>query len=246
MDNLTATAASGMRSRLQALDILANNMANASSRGYKADREMYSLYAAADARDANTGAGQTQPWIHHSWTDFSQGILQPTGDPLDVALVGNGFLSVRGAMGTVYTRNGSLRVSPTGELLAVEDRPVLDANNQPIRVDPSRPLEIDASGTLKQGGNTLVRLGVVEFPKPEELVKAGQSYFHSPGAGNSPRQATGTEVRQGQTESSNAGSAESAVRLVTVLRQFEMLQRAISLGSEMNRHAIEEVGKVTP
>ena len=99
---------------------------------------------------------------------------------------------------------------------------------------------------MKQGGLTIAQLRVVEFPKPEELVKAGQSYFYSPGTANAPRPAANTEVRQGQTESSNVGAAESAVRLVTVMRQFEMLQKAISLGAEMNRHAIEEVAKVNP
>src|SRR3989475_9826540 len=137
MDNLTAIAASGMRSRMQTLDILANNMANSSSRGYKADREIYSLYSAEDALDPAQSSGQHQPWINGSWVDFSQGVLQPTGDPLDIAVVGRGFLSVRGSAGTVYTRNGALRISPAGDLLAAEDRPVLDIHNRPIRVDPS-------------------------------------------------------------------------------------------------------------
>src|SRR5271168_1294619 len=107
MDKLSAIAASGMRARMQELDMLANNLANTSSRGYKADREMYSLYSSSDASGAGDMAATTQPWIKSTWTDFSQGTVAPTGNPLDIALVGKGFLAVRGASGTLYTRNGS-------------------------------------------------------------------------------------------------------------------------------------------
>jgi flagellar basal-body rod protein FlgF len=136
MDNLTAVAASGMRSRMQALDLLANNMANASSKGYKADREVYSMFSSP------AGSGPSlndQPWINRAYTDFSQGTLVRSGDPMDVALVGTGFLSVRGSAGPMYTRNGSLHVSPQGDLLAAENRPVLDDKGKPVKVDPALP-----------------------------------------------------------------------------------------------------------
>src|SRR5579872_3984749 len=109
MDNLSAIAASGMRSRMQELDILANNLANSSSRGYKADREMYSVYSAPDSAGISDEGAQSQPWINSSWVDFSQGTISPTGNPLDVALDGKGFLAVRGPSGTLYTRNGALK-----------------------------------------------------------------------------------------------------------------------------------------
>ena len=246
MDNLTAVAASGMRSRMQALEILANNMANSSSRGYKADKEVYNLYSAKDPSSAGMSAGNEQPWIDRTWVDFTQGTLEETGNEQDVALVGKGFLTARGPAGNFYTRNGSLRVSPKGDLLGVEDRAILDNRNQPIRLDPSKPFEIDGKGEVKQDGATVAQLGIVEFPNPATLVKAGQSYFQTAGGANAPRPSADTEVKQGKVESSNAGPAESAVRLVSVMRQFEMLQKAISLGAEMNRQAMEEVAKVNP
>ncbi|MEP7354922.1 MAG: flagellar hook basal-body protein [Acidobacteriota bacterium] len=246
MDNLTAVAASGLRSRMQSLELLANNMANSSSRGYKADREINTLYSAADATNPALSSGQQQSWIHQSWTDFSQGTLEPTGNTLDLALSGPGFLTVRGPSGNLYTRNGSLHVSITGDLLGPEDRAILDNKSKPVRIDPSQPFDISTSGDVTQGGTTVAKLAVVEFSKPETLVKAGQSYFQSTGAANAPVPSTKTEIRQGQIESSNTGPSEAAVRLVSVLRQFEMLQKAMTVGAEMNRHAMEEVAKVNP
>src|SRR5437773_1739002 len=86
MDQLTATAASGMRSRIESLDLLANNISNASAAGYKADHEFYSLYVAAGAETQTT-----VPDVERSWIDFSQGMIKETGNPLDLALAGRGF-----------------------------------------------------------------------------------------------------------------------------------------------------------
>src|SRR5437588_4595236 len=93
MDPMTAIAASGLRARMESLDLLANNIANASTGGYKADREFYSLYAAPEALDADSVS--TMPVIERPWIDLSQGVIHSTGNSLDVALSGKGFLSVQ-------------------------------------------------------------------------------------------------------------------------------------------------------
>src|SRR5947199_6209968 len=98
MDPLTAVAASGLRARMESLELLANNVANASTGGYKADREFYGLYAAPEADDN----GSTMPLIERPWTDLSQGPLQSTGNPLDLALTGRGFFAVDGPRGPLY------------------------------------------------------------------------------------------------------------------------------------------------
>jgi flagellar basal body rod protein FlgG len=245
MDNLTAVAASGMRSRMQALEVLANNLANSSSRGYKSDREIFTLYSSADASNPKLAAGQQEPWVRDSWTDFTQGTLESTGNPLDLALSGNGFITARGASGNVYTRNGSLHLSPTGDLLGPEERAILDPKGKPIKLDPAQAVTITGLGELKQQGATVGQLAIVEFPNPSSLDKMGQSYFQATAATQTPVAAKETEVRQGAVESSNAIPSDAAVRLVSVLRQFEMLQKTISVGTEMNRRAMEEVAKVS-
>ena len=225
-----------MRARLESLDMLANNIANASTAGYKVDREFYSLY-----RDAEADDGALSPLIEKPWTDFSQGMLQVTDKPLDIALNGKGFIGVNGPNGPLYTRNGSFRVSLTGDVVTAEGYPVRLAGGTTLRSQSKDPMQISIDGTVKQSGLVLGKLDLAEFA-PGSLAKQGVSMFR-PVDGATPTPAN-VEVHQGKLEGSNVGSAESAVRLVGILRQFEMLQKTISVSADMNRRALEEVARV--
>src|ERR1035438_2461215 len=108
MHHRTALAASGLRARMESLDLLANNIANASTGGYKADREFYSLYVGPEAQDDD--AANTMPVIERQWTDLSQGSVHPTGNALDMALSGSGFFTVEGPNGPLYTDRKSTRL----------------------------------------------------------------------------------------------------------------------------------------
>lgn len=241
MDTLTITAAGGMRARMESLDMLANNLANTETGGYKTDREFYNLYMSADASGAEDGSAATLPVIERPWTDFSQGTLRATGSPLDLALSGKGFFAVDGPSGSLFTRNGSFRVSAAGSLVTSEGYPVRTVSGDNLSVQPSGDLEVAPDGTVRQNGQTLGRLEIADFSNTDSLVKQGASYFRS-AAPSQP--ASSAAVEQGKLESSNVGAAESAVRLVAIMRQFEMLQKAATLGSQMNREAVEEVARV--
>jgi flagellar basal-body rod protein FlgF len=240
MDNLTISAAGGMQARMESLDMLANNLANTETGGYKTDREFYNLYVSAEASGAE-GSAATLPVIERPWTDFSQGTLRATGGALDLALSGKGFFAVDGPSGSLFTRNGSFRVSPAGSLVTTEGYPVRTVSGGSLSVQPSGALEVTPDGTVLQNGQTLGRLEIADFSDTSSLVKQGASYFRSAAAS---QPASGAQVEQGKLESSNVGAAESAVRLVAVMRQFEMLQKAATLGSQMNREAVEEVARV--
>ena len=244
MDPLTISAAGGLRSRMESLDMLANNIANASTSGYKADREFYSLYAAPEAAGVISGP-DTLPFIERPWTDFSQGELRPTGNPLDLALAGKGFFSVNGPSGQLYTRDGSFRVSAAaGQLVTADGYAVRGVDGNPIELSTESPVEISPDGTVRQDGQTAGQIAIVDFADHAALGKQGHNYFR-PAEGASAAPASGYEVQQGKLENSNASSSEAAVRLVSVMRQFEMLQKAASLGGEMNRKAVEEVARVS-
>lgn len=235
MDQLLITAASGMKARMDSLDMHANNMANSGTPGFKSDREFYSLYE------------QSLPVIERQYTDFSQGSLLPTGNPLDVALNGKGFFALNSPSGVVYTRSGNFRVSSSNEL-ATQDgytlRNVLD-NGKPIVVDPKQAVEIGKDGTVSQAGQALGQIEIAQLTSPSDnLRKLGNTNFGLIDK-DSPAQAAdaGTEVLQGQIEQSNVAVTDSAGKLVSVMRQFEMMQKAINLGTEMNKQAISEVAK---
>ena len=244
MDALSISAASGMRSRTEALDLLANNIANANTTGFKADREFYNLYVSPEAMDGAERAN-TLPVVERHWTDFSQGLTAPTGNPLDVALAGKGFFAVDGQNGTLYTRNGNFTITAAGKLQTQDGYAVRGEDGKPIKADPTKAVAISTDGTVRQAGQALGRIAVVDIPQQQDLQKLGSTYFQMNDVKAIVKAATGTEVQQGRLEGANGAPAEHAVRLVSVMRQFEMLQRALSIGGEMNKKAIEEVARVS-
>jgi len=223
---------------MESLDLIANNLANAGTTGFKSDREFYGVYQAAEAVESDS----RMPLIERQWTDFSQGTLDPTGNPLDVALTGKGFFAVDGPSGPLYTRNGNFHLSPTGRLITAEGYPVRAGNGATLTLATGKSIEISGDGTVRQDGTVIGQLEVVDFTSTAGLSKAGSTYFRN--SLPAPPQAAGTAVEQGKLEASNVGSADAAVGLVNVMRQFEMLQKAVNLGAEMNRRAVEEVARV--
>jgi flagellar basal-body rod protein FlgG len=224
---------------MESLDLLANNVANGSTGGYKADREFYGLYAAAESESVST-----MPVIERPWIDFSQGLIHPTGNPLDVAISGRGFFAVDGPGGPLYTRSGNFRLAPDGRVVTPEGYAVRGAGGRPLVLQGGRAVDIGADGTIRQEGADAGRLEIVEFASPAGIAKHGNNYFRVSDPALSPAAPSSSTVEQGKLEGSNTGSAESAVRLVSVMRQFEMLQKAVNLSGEMNRAAIEQVARV--
>lgn len=233
MDPLLISAASGMQARMDSLDMLANNIANAGTPGFKSDGAFNSLYESQ------------LPFVQTQYTDFSQGTLSQTGNPLDLALSGKGMFALNGSKGTIYTRGGQFRVSNSGQLETNEGytlRNTLD-NGNPITVDPTQAISILKDGTVQQSGQTVGQLEIgAPDANPLSVSKLGNSYFI---ASQSVAPAQGADVLQGQLEQSNVPVSESAVKLVGIMRQFEMLQKAISVGDNMNKQAIEQVAKVS-
>lgn len=239
MDQLTTAAASGMRSRMEALDMLANDIANTSVPGFKMDRELYDLYRSSYDSDD----GGDLPFVQKNWTDFSQGILNATGSPLNLALEGAGFFVVRSSSGLLYTRTGALKLSPQGELITQEGYAVQGQDGKPIKLDSTQSIDIDTGGVVRQRGEEVGQLAIVSFMDSSVLSKRGSTYFSSQSAGTAER--SSALVRQGRLEGANGEPALNAVRLISVMRQFESLKKALSVGLDMNRRAIEDVAKVS-
>jgi flagellar basal-body rod protein FlgF len=236
MDPLLISAASGMNARMESLDMLANNIANSGTIGFKTDKEFYSLYE------------QQLPMIQQQWIDFSQGMLTPTGNALDLALSGQGFFALNAPQGTIFTRTGQFQVSKSNQLQTAEGYTLRDTKNNglPIVVDPTQPIEVAKDGTVQQNGQTVgqIEIGGIENPA-QALSKMGSSYFISSAQSAKSAPVPDTEVHQGALEQSNVPVADAAVRLVSIMRQFEMLQKAMTVGADMDKQAVQEVAKVS-
>ncbi len=243
MDPLLTAAASGMRARLEALDLAANNIANSGTTGFKLDRESYNLYVAPEAIDPESPAPSSLPVVQRNWTDFTQGSLEATGNLLDLAISGPGFFAVNGPGLTLYTRNGSFRLSPAGVITTSEGYALREAAGGTIRLDPNVPFEITPDGTVKQAGTDVGRIAIADFDQPQALAKFGRNYFQADSSAASKPAAA--PIEQGKLETSNVAAPESAVRLIGLMRQFEMLQKAITMDGDMARQAIEQVARVS-
>jgi len=235
-----------MRARSESLDMLANNIANSSAPGFKADREFFGLYLSEEAAESPAGTNPpVLPVIERQWTDFAQGSMTPTGSPLDLALNGKGFFVANSPSGTVFTRDGSFRSSKNGQLETLDGYTVQGTDGKPIPLDNSKAVEIGPDGMVRQGGQDVSQIAIVDFQDLTTLARRGNNYFRLDVSTVQPLPATGAQVQQGQLEAANFQPAESAVRLVNVMRQFETLQKAMSIGVEMNKRAVDEVARVT-
>ena len=245
MDALTAAAASGIQARMQALDILANNLANSSTPGFKADAESYGLYYSSDSPDAPAdGNTTTLPMLKNQWTDFSQGMLLSTSTPTDLGLSGKGFFIVTGPSGPLYTRDGSFRLSEQGQLQTQDGYAVQANDGQPIILNTAESFQVTPEGAVLQGGQQISQIAVVDFEDSKVLTKRGGNYFQS--SILAPLSFTAkAQIEQGKLESGNAQSSQSAARVTNILRQFESLQKAMAIGADMNRRVVEEVAKVS-
>jgi flagellar basal-body rod protein FlgF len=159
-----------------------------------------------------------------------------------LALSGKGFFLVDGPSGPLYTRNGSFRLSKDGRLVTTDGYAVREAAGGNLLFQGSGAITVSSDGTMSQDGNVIGQIEIRDLPAAG-LVKRGSNYFMPTDPSIQPA-VVDASVTQGQLEASNAGSAESAVRLIGIMRQFEMLQKAVSLGMEMNQQAIQDVAKV--
>ncbi|HZO96366.1 MAG TPA: flagellar hook-basal body protein [Gaiellaceae bacterium] len=224
MDRGLYIAASGMVAELTRQDQVANDLANASTPGYKPDRSAQQSFGelllqnTADGAAVGTlGLGAR---ISRTVTDLSPRALEQTGEPLDVALDGDGFLAVETPAGRRYTRDGQLTLDAEGRLRTATGYLVLGDDGRPIRAGSASGLEIAADGTVRSGGRAVGRLGVVSLREP---VKQGDTLFAGlPG----PRPAA-TAVRQGYLEGSGVDATTALVGMLQSLRAYQSDQQAI-------------------
>ena len=224
MDKISYTALSGMRATMAAQTVTANNLANASTTGFR--RDFSTTIAAAihgsDNKDSRILTNETA-----MRADFSEGMLMTTGRSLDVALGSGNFLSVQAANGEeVYTRRGDLKIAPSGALVNGDGRPVLGTEG-PITLPPAARIEIQADGgiaILPEGAPPEADMEVVQLklvtPDPEKLERGADTMFRL--TEGQVEADPAARLASGQLEGSNVDSSEELVNLLEQARQFEL------------------------
>jgi flagellar basal body rod protein FlgG len=235
-------AASGTLAQASALDVAANNIANASTPGFRADRTIFRQQLVQAMGNDGTRSLR-YALVQTVEPDQAQGEFTRTDRPLDVALTDpQALLVVSTPRGERYTRAGSLQLKSDGTLVTTQGDPLLGTNRQPLRVNPNaREVKVSPNGSLQvDGEDTGNRLLTVTFPNPTTLQKEGQILLRAgPGSGG-PRSVT-TTLETGVLERSNASAIQSMSDLVTTSRQFEIMTRIMEAFSAADRRAATDI-----
>lgn len=245
MDSGYYAAMTGLIARTEALDTAAANLANAQTPGYRAEREYFrSVLLGPDAADSQLGQTVNRyGLLGGDRLNLGQGALQQTGNPLDMAIEGQGFFAVDTAHGLRYTRDGGFHRSPAGMLVTQAGEPVLSAANKPIPIPPG-DVSVGANGVISVAGGAVATVGIFTFPAGAELVPEGANRYVAP-SGVTAAISTDATVHQGAIESANEDAVQGTLDLMMMERQAEMMQKALTVfHTEFNKFAVEELPRV--
>ena len=228
-------AASGMMGKLAQLDVVANNMANANTPGFKRDMVVFEEVL-ANASLSQEKQDLQYVNISEAIPNMKSGALRSTGNPMDVALRGDAFFQVETAQGERLTRNGQFRVASNGNLVTQTGSVVLDPSGEPINIPPQSVPTIGVDGKISVKGQLVGELGVVNVVSPDAVKKEGDGLYAVDPADIVP--AENAEVLQGFIEESNANAIEVMVNLIEVQRSYEALQKTLNAYREMDSRSI--------
>ncbi len=252
------TAHTGMRNEQNRMDIMTNNLANASTVGFKKEgstSQAFDTILAVKLKDISVGTGRVEPIgvnrpgvkIGENYTDYTQGSFRITNNTFDLALGGEGFFAVEftnkmGETSTMYTRAGNFTLTEEGYLVTTDGDFVLDENNNRIKLDPLKGADIMQDGTISQEGNVIARIQVADFADYNSLERYGETYF-TPLEGAQLIQSSAS-VQSGVLEMANVQVVSEMVNMITITRQYESNQKVLQTYDSSLEIAVNQLGKL--
>lgn len=245
MDSGYYAAMTGLLARTQALDTAATNLANAETTGYRAQREYFrSVLLGPDAQGSQLGQAVNRfGLLGGDRLSMAQGAVQETGNPLDLAIEGEGFFAVQTVSGIRYTRDGSFHRSQSGMLVASANEPVLSSRGRPI-LFPAGDVSIGSDGVLSIAGGAVASIGVFRFPAGAQLKAEGANRYAAPDSVRATQSADAV-IHQGALEGANQDLVQGTLDLIMMQRQAEMMQKALTVfHTDFNKIATEDVPRI--
>ncbi|HXA83236.1 MAG TPA: flagellar basal-body rod protein FlgF [Methylomirabilota bacterium] len=240
MDSGFYSTFTGFSTRLDALEVVANNLANANTTGYKAQVSFYRAMPAWLQESLTTPLNQVVNRfgvLGGAQLDLTPGNLEKTENPTDVALQGAGFFNVQTKAGVRFTRDGNFQLNAKRQLVTGTGDPVLGEQG-PLQI-PSGQITISEDGTISVDGGVVAKLKVTEFVSATDLKPEGNSYFASKSAG---KLSPDPRVMQGSLETSNANPVKATVSLIELQRTAQMMEKALSIfHNEFNKTAAQDL-----
>lgn len=231
MDASLYIAASGMAARMRSMDLLANDLANAQTVGYRAERPFFEELKAASSAGVRLAG---------SYSRTSQGQLRQTGGELDLAIEGDGYLTIQTPGGERYTRAGQLRLDSEGLLCTMTGAPVLGQDG-PLRL-PAGAVKITQEGEIQGPDGQIGALKLSKFAPGTRLIHEGDSLMRAPPEAR-PEAATEARTRQGFLEESNVAGVEAMIEMIQAARSFESVAKAVRALDGIDHKAAGELGR---
>lgn len=242
MDSPSYIILSRLSAQMRASQLTANNLANADTPGYRGTRPIFAEHVAQQGRVAGPhGAGSVgYSWDRASWRDLTPGSIQQTGNPLDVAISGEGFFVVETPRGERYTRAGRFALGSEGRLIDQNGNPVLNTNSQPIALSPNDTrIEIQGDGTIRSENGVLGRFRLVRFADEQALRAEGDRHLSADG--QAPEEVARPSIVQGAVEGSNVQSVLEMTRMMAELREFQFATQFLEREGERQQSAIDRL-----
>jgi flagellar basal-body rod protein FlgF len=253
MENALLVGLSRQMALMHELDIVANNIANINTTGYKSDNALFNEFLMPRASDQSfTGRDRRIDFVQDraSWLDMSSGAVEHTGNPLDVALEGNAFLVVQNAQGQQrYTRNGALSINSAGQLVTLTGDQVVGSGGPITFQSTDHDIVISSSGiiSVRQGNSTADTLRgtlqLVTFDHPARLQKDGGSNFKAADGVNPNPAPANTRVVQGAIEKSNVNGVAEMSRMIEITRSYTDIANILQQQSDQRRNALSQLSQ---
>ncbi|MBP7815637.1 MAG: flagellar basal-body rod protein FlgF [Phenylobacterium sp.] len=243
MDNALYVGLSRQLTLRRELDIVANNIANADTTGFKVESLMVETAPRAPAM--TQGGPKPIKFVLDSGVarDFTPGSLRKTDAPFDLGVEGMGFFKIATPDGEQYTRDGHFRMDDTGRVTTQGGQAVLDEGGGEITVDPQKGrVTIATDGTISQGAERIGKVAVVRFDTLSVLEKTGDNLYRNT-SNAQPQPAPDARVHQGMLESSNVKTVLEITRMMEVTRAYESMAKMMDSNADLSRRSIERMGK---
>lgn len=250
MENALLVGLSRQVALSRELEIVSNNIANLNTTGFKSDGAVFEEFLSPTARSAMNANSISFVRDRATWHDFSAGPIDRTGNPLDVAIDGKGFLVVQTPRGERYTRNGALQINASGELVTSEGHKIV-GDGGPIQFQPTDTnVSIAKDGTIsvQEGAQSKTsslrgKLRLVSFDQQQRLLKDGSSSFAT-GEGQTPADDTASSVIQGSVEKSNVRGVIEMTRMIEITRSYTQVAGILQQQTDMRKNAIDKLSDV--
>lgn len=256
------TAVSGAMAQSARLDTVANNLANSNTVGFKRDEQLFREYLTAYNKEpgaieaprvpasiesfyAHNGGDKSYVDLDGTFSDYSQGTARPTGNPLDMAIEGEGFFEVATPDGLRLTRAGNFSIDGEGRLITKQGYPVQREGGGEFKFTGAN-INVSTNGEVFENGQSLGRMAIVNVGNKDALLKQGASLFAYK-ENMDPRVSTSVDskVNQGFLESSNVNVVREMTDMISATRTFETAQKAIQAYDQMAQKVVNDVPKLS-